>query len=357
MITNIQYEAFKTAALENEPVRKKINVKELKFITSTIVEVQGVNLFLSDEGLADLCRILGLSKKINKKMNSLFGEELAFTILNILKAAVGNKSALTVTLVINDKRQILKVMDSPLAMASYDNFFHITERLINKNNLELSNTSINERGEIVITSKTNGEFAVNGFTDEVFQPGLSFSNAYTGIHVDPFMYRLVCANGMITRLFQESVHLQNVDHKSFEKFYFEVEELERNNFLPLKFGEKMREAARTPASISEVEKGIKMLEECAVIKAEQTEKFIPFLQTHIDYRKLNIDIKELTAVKKRNARSGISVWRLINGITDFASHDYGYKFTPGGSQHLQIFAGNLLCKNFDIANLVEKSPY
>jgi hypothetical protein len=358
MITTKQFETFKTAALENEPVRKKINLSELKFITSSIVEVQGVNLFLSDEALSDLYRILGLSRRINKKMNTLFGEELAFTIMNMLKAAISSKNSQNITLVINENRKILRVIDTPMAMASYDNFFHITERLINRNNLELSNLSVNDKGEIVINTKhPDGEFSIKGFSDEVFKPGLSFSNAYTGIHVDPFMYRLVCTNGMITRLFQESVHLQDINHKSFERFYSQVEELERNNFMPQLFAEKMKEAASTPASISEVEKVRKIMEENADIKPEHIEKFIPFLQTVRDYHRLGINVNDLSAVKKRNARTGLSVWMLINGLTDFASHDYGYKFLSGGPQQLQIFAGNMLCKNYDIANLVEVSPY
>ena len=49
------------------------------------------------------------------------------------------------------------------------------------------------------------------------------------------------------------------------------------------------------------------------------------------------------------------MWNVINGVTDFASHNYG--FNVNNSVQLQIEAGNMLCKNFDISNTLDVSPY
>lgn len=171
------------------------------------------------------------------------------------------------------------------------------------------------------------------------------------------MFRLICTNGMITRQFSESLKLKETSHKAIESFHFNVEHLEKNNFQPVKFIQKLKSAAQVPASINEIEKAMALLNLHFNITKDELCRFIPYQQIWKDYRDLGVEATKLSSVKKRNARSGMTAWELINCITDFASHDYGYTLKPGGAQKLQIAAGDMLCKEYDISNLVDVNPY
>jgi 3-deoxy-D-manno-octulosonic acid (KDO) 8-phosphate synthase len=61
--------------------------------------------------------------------------------------------------------------------------------------------------------------------------------------------------------------------------------------------------------------------------------------------------------QKKNAKTGTSVYELIQGITHFASHDNGFKVNDYDRRVLQVNAANLLTKkSFDMANQV-LSPF
>ncbi len=105
----------------------------------------------------------------------------------------------------------------------------------------------------------------------------------------------------------------------------------------------------------ELTKAIKLLTDHSEITNHEVEEFINHKQTFRDYLNLGVDIEKISVAKKRNAKSGISMWNVINGVTDFASHNYGYNVN--NSVQLQIEAGNMLCKNFDISNTLDVSPY
>ena len=65
----------------------------------------------------------------------------------------------------------------------------------------------------------------------------------------------------------------------------------------------------------------------------------------------------LNAKQKANLRTGVSVWDVINGVTDFASHNYGFDKKANSDTHLQMVAGDILAKNYDTANLVLNQPF
>ena len=65
----------------------------------------------------------------------------------------------------------------------------------------------------------------------------------------------------------------------------------------------------------------------------------------------------LTPEQKRNCRTGLTHWDVINGITDFASHNYGYEKKPNSDRHLQVQAGDMLARTPDTANLILNQPF
>ena len=61
--------------------------------------------------------------------------------------------------------------------------------------------------------------------------------------------------------------------------------------------------------------------------------------------------------QQKNAKTALSVWDVINGVTDFASHNYGYEMKDNSAANLQMQAGSMLCKDsYDTSNLVLVQP-
>jgi hypothetical protein len=69
------------------------------------------------------------------------------------------------------------------------------------------------------------------------------------------------------------------------------------------------------------------------------------------------DGAKLTDAQKRSVRTGLKVWDVINGVTDFASHNYGYEKTANADRHLQLRAGDLLSRDFDTKNIILNQPF
>ena len=68
------------------------------------------------------------------------------------------------------------------------------------------------------------------------------------------------------------------------------------------------------------------------------------------------DTLNWNTAQEKNAITNISVWDVINGVTDFASHDYGFGVSADSKLNLQVKAGSMLsAKSYDTQNLVHIS--
>ena len=85
-----------------------------------------------------------------------------------------------------------------------------------------------------------------------------------------------------------------------------------------------------------------------------------FIRSKHSYGRIHaagIDTVGLTDSQKRNLRTGVTVWDVINGVTDFASHNYGFEKKPNADRHMQMRAGDMLSRTFDTSNLVYNQPF
>lgn len=355
MTTN-DYASFKNEALSSEPYRIKAHLAEIKFADPRHIEYKNTLLALTEHAVRDLESIFGLTRNFSHKLEK--EPERVAHLMNTVKTAIARTPVNSVFMSVSRTKKILRILPESAGLLSYEAFFHLCERVISKNNLETGNLSVNAQGELVVTTKTaEHEFMVKGFSEEVFQPGLSFSNTHEGIFCDPYLLRMVCSNGMIARQFTESVRLKTLDYKSADKFFNDVDRIEKRNFVPSSFTAKIRQAIETKASLLELERAAHLLPEVSDIDKDLVEKFIPYKKILSDYKSIGVEAAKLSASKKRNAGTGVTIWQMINGITDFASNEHGFNFKEGGRQLLQIKAGDMLCKTFDMANLVAVTPY
>lgn len=353
---NIDFDQFKTKSLAESILRIPSSFDEFEFIDPKHLQYKNRVFEVSYQALKDLSKLLGMASNSLKSINKKLGKEISIAIFNNMLKAHAKKVNAEVLLVMSRKGNILRILDEKSSVISNEVFFSIADRIMNQNRLEIHDLSVNPEGELVIQTKgRNSEFQINGFKDEVFESGLSISNTHHGINVDPFVHRLVCTNGMVTKMFDESISINSINQKEMGIFFDRLHRLEMNDFKSSGFAKKVTEAINTPASIDELTKAIKLLTENSEITNNEVEEFINHKQTFRDYLNVGVDLEKISVAKRRNAKSGTSMWNVINGITDFASHNYGYNVK--NNVELQIQAGNMLCKTYDISNTLDVSPY
>jgi hypothetical protein len=362
MISQAQYANFKETSLRNQPLRKTIALTDLRFITMDLVEFNGLKLGVDRQAIKDLLQIVGFSSTGLKNLTSSVGEDGAQMFLNSLKNAIGQNKSMQVTIAVTPDRIISRIQkEGASAIISAETYFDTFERLANTHNLEITSTDFNKGNGNIYIRAINGkgnQHQVENLSNEVFQTGISLARTANGLQADPYMDRLVCTNGNVLRAFDESFNLRSMDARTWQEFYEHMERIEKMNFVPTAFNQKVIEAINTPASLLELEQGANLLLNNSNIQQNELEMFFKgHKNTYNRMHAANIDTAKINAKQKANLRTGVSVWDVINGVTDFASHNYGFEKKANSDTHLQMVAGDILAKNFDTANLVLNQPF
>jgi hypothetical protein len=362
MVTQTQYNAFREDVLRNQPLRKTVALTDLKFITMDCVEYAGLKLGVNRQAIKDLLKIVGISVSGMNNLEDSIGEDNAQRFLNAIKNAIGSSKGLQVTIAVTTDRVISRIQkQGSTDLISAETYFDTFERLANDHNLDIQSMDFNKgNGNIYLSTiaPKSGQYQVGQLSDEVFTTGISISRTMEGIQADPYMHRLVCTNGMIARMFEESFRLRSMDPKMWQEFYQHMEKIEKAGFAPTKFSEAVLRASQTPASLKELERGMNLITANSNCPTEELEFFFKgHKNTYNRIHAAGIDTVKLTDAQKANVRTGLSVWDVINGVTDFASHNYGYEKKSNSDRHLQMAAGDILSKQFDTANLVLNQPF
>lgn len=356
---------FKEQILGNQPVKKQVSITEIEILSEDKIGLNGAEIPLSKQASADLRSIIGLPTKFSKDVDKNFGVTARKQIIDmckLMRSASGKD--LNVTLVLNPKSRQIERIAKEDRMLSMETFFQTFENLANQHDLEVKEFGTCSDGGInlsVVSSKS--EFQVGNFADEIFHPGMTFKNNMNdGSYIMPFMYRLVCTNGMVNQSFGSAdktqkgsgpIQLGGEDFKSMDLFYQHIEHFVKGGFFPETFKNKISVAKNTMASLSEVESAGRMILDNSNAKDNQIDNFVPLNDIRSQYKSLGVDPKFLSAEQMKTSRTNVSIWDIVNGITDFASHDYGFEVSADNKLRLQVGAGNVLAKNsFDTQNLM-----
>jgi hypothetical protein len=361
LITQKQFSDFREDALRNQPLRKEIALADIRFVTMDAIEYAGLNFGLARPALKDLMRILGVNINIEERLSQSIGEDGARNFLNGLRSAL-SKSAGSIILLVTPDRIVQRITKGgrETTLFTGQTFFDTVDRFMNTNTgMEIKDMNFNrETGGISLSaSSPGGEFQVGNFTDEVFHGGLNLSITADGIKAAPYLHRLVCTNGLVTRSFEESFNLNRNTTESWTNFWQNLERIEKGGFKPVAFTNKVVNARETRASFAEMERSMNLILGNSKCDLDNLQQFINYKPTFNRLHSAGIDTLKLTPGQKRNLRTGLSMWDCINGVTDFASHNYGFEKSANCDRHLQLQAGDILTKDFDTQNLILNQPY
>jgi hypothetical protein len=256
-------------------------------------------------------------------------------------------------------KEIVGIQKDPREIVSNKTFLDTTTRIVDRYGLEINSFSVNADGRLAINaSSPKNEFGIKGLPNEDHYGGVSFLNSPDGgFEVSPFLYRLVCANGMIGKSFEETMKLGSMTVLEVESMWIQLNELASRNFRPIGFESRIRKAMSTPASLAELGDAHYSILSLSDVRLREAEAWVPYHETQDAFHRAKIDTVTMTPGQRKCAKTGTSVWDLVNGITHFATHDNGFKIDEYDRRRLQVEASKILSKKtYDMENIVA-SPF
>jgi hypothetical protein len=341
------------------PFRKEVSLKEIEIQDSNTMLVSGVKIPMNTEAFKSVCKIVGLPVGFDKTFTASFGDKARQQLVNRLKLALQAKGSTTISLVVNpNSKEIIGANKDAHSTVSNQLFIDTAGRVIDKYGLDVLDFSISKDGGVVInTASPKNVWGFNGLKDEDHYGGISFTNSVNGgFKVSPYLHRLACYNGIVGTAFDESFTMEQLDAFSMELFWNSLDKLAQRGFRPEAFEDKLRMAINTPASLFEMETAHKLLKSHSDADYKELESWIPFEGTRTRFHTAGIDTLTLTNAQKKGAKTGTSVWDVVNGVTHFATHDNGFKIDDYDRRRIQVQASAMMTKNFDMANIIP-SPF
>ena len=358
-ISAAEFKRKSQIAIANAPIRKEVALSSIEVIKENILKVDGTLIQMDTQGFKGVCKAIGLPIGFDKTFSESFGDKARQTLINKLKIATQSKGKTTVSLVVNpEKKKIIDVISKSTNIISNKSFLETTTQIIDKYGLEVNNFSVSDDGQVAInTSSASNMWGVEGLKNEDFYGGISFDNSPDkGFNVSPFLMRLVCANGMMGKSFQENFNLNKIGVREMEVFWASLNELATRNFRPHGIEDRIKMAIGTNASLGEMENAYNILRDHSGAQFGDLDSWIPLGSTKNRFHAHGIDTVMLSAKQKNGAMTGTSIWDLVNACTHFGTHDNGFTMADMDRRKIQIEASKLLTKDYDMGNLIS-SPF
>jgi len=347
-------------SIAKQPLRRTVNLAEIELVDDEHINYKGSPLKITKTAFSDMMKILKIPTAFITRFNEVMDEkpEAKRNFINAIKNVISSRGTggRTITLVLNQSdRTIIAVHKTNRNLISNTSFMDVVSQVIDENSLSTIDFSVDNAGRTVINAlNTKAEFNIGGHKDEYFHGGVSFSNdPKNGFIVSPYVNRLTCANGMVGRSFQEVYKLTSTDAATTQKFFGDLAILAKSGYKPELFVNRVEEAMELRASLSEmysVRNAIKRV--VPEIKPLDLETWVPVRATEAAYMNIGVDTKLLRNGQLKNAKTGTTVWQLINGLTEFASHHNGFEMDDYSRRILQVEAGKMLSNEKDMANFV-----
>ena len=364
-LTTLSPTAFalrKDEAIRNEVMRKEISLSEFNVIDNTHIEVDGVSIELTPFAFKRLLGRLRIPTAFANRFESGFGSDGLQQLVQMMKTMKSSKNDQTVTLLVDPReKKITNILPAGYASISNEAFIDFAEGYINQYGLEVKDFGSDPNGGATINCiSPNGVFRVPGMSDEVFNTGVTFRNTPTrGLEVSPYLNRLVCSNGMTSTSFSETYGLHELTDKSIAEFNDHMISMASTGFQPVGLADKIKLANETDASIAEVQRAMStILSADKTIDFDYAQRYVPINRVMKAYSDIGAEPSTFTTKQLQNAKSGLSIWEVVNGMTNFASNDQRYALNDHKTGNIMVTAGNLLMKKqFDTEGFLQFDPF
>jgi hypothetical protein len=364
-ITTLSQSAFdvkKAEAIGNELMRKEITLSEFNVVDNNHIDIDGVKIEVTDKAFGKLLGRLRIPKAFAKRFSEGFGNDGLRQLITMMKSMKSSKNDQTVTLLVDPStRKITDILPAGYASISNESFIDFASRYIDQYNLGVTHMGSSQYGGTQINCVSpQGMFNVPGMQNEVFNTGVTFRNTPSrGLEVSPYLERLICANGMTSTAFAENYGLHNLNDKNINEFNEHMIRMASTGFQPVGLADSIKKAHDTDASLAELQRAASaIMSTDKTVDYDYIQRYIPVERSFKAYSTLGADPNTFTKAQMKNAKSGMSVWDVVNGMTNFASNDTKYDINEGKMGNLMVTAGNILCKKqYDTEGVLDINPF
>ena len=356
------FDAKKAEAINNQLMRKEITLSEFNVIDNNHIEIDGIRIEVTDKAFNKLLGRLRIPTAFAKRFATGFGSDGLRQLVTMMKSMKSSKNDQTVTLLVDpNSRKITDILPAGYASISQESFIDFASRYIDQYNLDVTHMGSSQYGGTQINCVSpQGMFNVPGMQNEVFNTGVTFRNTpKRGLEVSPYLQRLICSNGMTSTAFAENYGLHNLNDKNINEFNEHMIRMASTNFQPVGLADNIKKANNTDASLAEMQSAASsILSLDKSIDYDYVQKYIPVERSFKAYSQLGADPNTFTKAQMKNAKSGMSVWDVVNGMTNFASNDTKFNINEGKMGNLMVTAGNILCKKqYDTEGVLDINPF
>lgn len=357
-LSNTLVETKKKEAVNAQSLTKRVSTGDLKLINDTHVEVNGHTVKITKDAYKSLIKSLDLPQSFTSKLDRLFNNKSKIDFINTLSRAIATLGTKSLNVILSPISKTIVGFTKASSIITNESFFKLSDRIVDGQGFKLVDMNVNPTtgGVSMNAMLDQTEHNIKGLTNEAFKAGLTISNnPLTGIQVSPYINRLWCSNGCTTQMAQETYQLNDLSVAGTSKFFEHINELRKSNFIPAGYGDKVRSAATTKASIAEVDRAFKLIEP---FMGERAQSVIPKDRNYNAYSKMGVDLKD-GSVDKKMCESNQSVWSLVNAITWTATNSdkvLENNIQDSDRVNLQVAGGNLLDSKYHLANRF-RSPF
>jgi hypothetical protein len=344
----LNYEDFKKRAINMQPVTLRVALSEVDIKSETEMIVRGKAVRITPSVLKDLGRILKLPLQFLKEFEKLIGTTGKDKFINFIKDAKAINKHIMVTLIGSPKSLTIVGMQEGAGL-SYEMFFKVFEDLMNRKQFDIKDAVFHNNKLAISAVLQSQRFNVGGLDSELFFPGFTLmSDISSGTILESYVYRLVCSNGIIGPSPDEDpLRYSAGDYH----FFSELDKLAERNFVPKGFSTSVEKSMKTMASYAELKSAAMSLLKDNSLTKDTIDQYLPLNYVEMELKKRNVELGALTKDQEKTIKTNIPVWDIVNGVTDFASHDYGYNLGGSRKLELQKLAADLLVKKaFDTEN-------
>jgi hypothetical protein len=346
-----------------KPIRKELSLSEFQIEGNDKIIIDGQPIKISQKAFGKLLKRLRIPPAFANRFTDQFGEDGLKQLMAMLKSHKSSKNDTRVTLLANPKTMVIDdILPAGTAAISNEAFVDFSSNIIDRFDLKPTQFGTDDLGGVIInTVNDKNMFSVDGMKDENFYGGVTFSNIPgEGLVVSPFLERLVCSNGMTSRIHEDTFKLTSLQPDIINEFNGQMADLASIGFRPMGLFNNVRRASEVQASVSEVHGAMSMLmsKSPKTMTNEYIQRYIPTNRIEKAYEDYSSPIREMNKKQLRTANSGMTIWDAVNGMTNFASNDNNPSLGDFARADIMKAAGKLLNKtNYDFDAIVSTDPF
>lgn len=360
---SVNYEAFKEEALKSEPTQMKVDLMDIEISEEGKLIIEG-RKFKTADGVVEkqlMKQVLNINPTLQTQMGKGLGPKLMSKVVNLVKAGVtknSKKNTLTVIGNMNTK-EVTHIMPGNKDFMTNRHALDMFEKTMNVSpDLTLVNAIVNANGGFECSVQKNIEVALEDrnkkrIVGEEFNPGYTFRNEpMHGMTVNHYVNRLVCGNGMTQRKIKgEFTTLDILEEGAIRKFFESFLMMNSTNFIPGHFPEQVLKAMDSRISFQELLNARATMFRNSDLTDKDIQSFLPEFNSAVNkLASQGFDFTRCSETQLANYITSYNMWDVINRVTDFGSHDYGFN---ANFMEIQKDAGKLFGKDvYDTQNVL-----